>query len=360
MKLRSLLLLVLFAVLVAGCGGGGKKAGTSTTGSTASGTTTTGSKTLQPGDIAVVGTDHISQADFATALSEEKASLKDQGQTVPAAGSTTYTQMKTGIVERLVQEAIFAQEAQKLGISVSAAEYTKAFNAFKKQYGSKYEADIKAQGFTDAEIQQYVREQTLETKLYDEVTKGAKATTAEIEAYYAENISTYQTPASRKVEEILVGKNKKALAEQIYSELQAGKATFAALAKKYSQDPGSKDKGGKFTANQGSDVPEFDAAVFAKTAKTGVLLKPVNTSEYGWFVIEPLSAITPKKTTAESKAAPAIRKQLDSQKKQAVASAWLTKTEKTYCSADEITFASAYAPSPGLCATVTTSVPTTT
>jgi parvulin-like peptidyl-prolyl isomerase len=70
------------------------------------------------------------------------------------------------------------------------------------------------------------------------------------------------------VQEILVGKNKESLANQIYQQVQGG-ADFAALAKKYSQDPGSKDKGGNFTATQGSDVPEFDKAVFDSTAKTG-------------------------------------------------------------------------------------------
>ena len=52
------------------------------------------------------------------------------------------------------------------------------------------------------------------------------------------------------MQEILVGKNKESLANQIYQQIQGG-ADFAALAKKYSQDPGSKDMGGNFTATQG-------------------------------------------------------------------------------------------------------------
>ena len=119
----------------------------------------------------------------------------------------------------------------------------------------------------------------------------------------------YQKPASRPVQEILVGKNKQALAN---ADLPAGpgRRRLRRLAKKYSRDPGSKDKGGKFTANQGSDVPEFDKAVFDPTAKTGPLMKPVKTAQYGWFVIKPLADIKPAKMTPERRRGTTIQKQL--------------------------------------------------
>ncbi|HWE82743.1 MAG TPA: peptidylprolyl isomerase, partial [Gaiellaceae bacterium] len=223
----------------------------------------------------------------------------------------------------------------------------------------KYETGLKQQGYTDAELRQELQERLLEQKLYTNVTKGAKATAAQIAAYYAQNITQYQKPATRKVEEILVGKNKQALATQIYTQLNGG-ASFATLAKKYSQDPGSKNIGGKFTATQGSDVPEFDKAVFDAAAKTGTLLKPVKTAQYGWFVIEPLADIVPGKTTSEAKAAASIRKQLNSTKQQAAAQAWLTSVQKGYCSGGKIAYQSSYAPSPDPCTALKAPNPTTT
>lgn len=341
---RPLLPLVIVALLIAGCGGGG------------------GGAKLASGDVAVVDNQHITLDQFNTALAEQKATLKDAGQSVPAAGSTAFVSLRTNIVDLLVQQAEFALQAKALGISVTPAEVAKQLTALKKKYFSgsqkKYLAGIKAQGFTDAEVQSNLQEKLLEQKLYAHVTKDATATDAEVKAYYTVNITKYQTPESRKVEEILVGKNKQALAKTIYTQLKAG-GSFAALAKKYSQDPGSKNIGGKFTANKGSDVPEFDAAVFAASAKTGQLLPPVETAQYGWFVIEPLSAITPAKTTPESKAAPAIRKQLNATKKQSAANDWLTKTEKGYCSG-KIAYGTDYTPSPDPCTTLSTSNPTTT
>jgi parvulin-like peptidyl-prolyl isomerase len=343
MKLRFLLPLLLLALLVAGCGKTAAKLG---------GT-----------DIAAVSTQHITQSMFDEALSEEKASIKAAGSTVPAPGSTSFAQLKTNIINVLVERAEFALEAQKLGITVKPTEVAAELVKLKKKYfagsDSKYKAGLKQQGFTDEQVRANLKEKLLEQKLFKSVTKGTHASDAEVQAYYAQNITQYQQPASRKVREILVGKNKETLANTIYSQLKAG-GDFTALAKKYSQDPGSKDSGGNFTAQQGKDVPEFDKAVFDPASKTGTLLKPVNTAQYGWFVIQPLAAIAPAKTTSETKAAASIRKQLDATKQQQVASQWLEKTKKSYCSGGKISYQSGYTPSPDPCTALSSSTPTTT
>jgi foldase protein PrsA len=341
--LRKLLPLLLAGLLFAGCGGSSSKPSS--------------------GDVAVVGADHVTLADYALALAEQKASLAAQGQTLPAAGSTQYAALKTQILDTLVQQAEIGLEAKKFGLAVTPTEVDKQITKIVKASfgGSKkaFQAGVKKQGFTEAQIHAYLQEQLLEQKVYKQITKTAKVTASDIAIYYASNQTQYQKAASRPVQEILVGKKKQALATQIYNQVKAG-GDFAALAKKYSQDPGSKNIGGKFTANQGSDVPEFDAAVFDPKAKTGVVIKPVSTSQYGWFVIKPLADITPTKTTPESKAAAAIRKTLISSKQQQLASDWMTKTSKSYCSAKKIVFQSAYQPTTDPCATLNSSNPTTT
>ena len=204
-----------------------------------------------------------------------------------------------------------------------------------------------------------IKEQLLEQALFNKVTKGVKPTDAEVHTYYVQHVSQYAQPESRDVREILVGKNKQALAQQIYTQLKGG-ADFAALAKKYSQDPGSKNTGGKFTAKKGADVPEFDQAVFAKTAKTGELLPPVNTAQYGWFVIQPLAAIQPAKTTPEKQVAATIRATLLQRKQNQTMSDWVNTTAKSYCNGSKIKYQAAYKPTPDPCAALTSTTPTTT
>ena len=100
---------------------------------------------------------------------------------------------------------------------------------------------------------------SLSDAVYKKVTADAKVTDAEAKAYYDSHSSQYTTPQTRVVRHILV-KDKK-LADKLYAQLKGG-ADFATLAKKYSEDPGSKAQGGQLTISKGQTVPEFDKVAF--------------------------------------------------------------------------------------------------
>jgi len=77
--------------------------------------------------------------------------------------------------------------------------------------------------------------------------------------------------------------------------IKSGSARFADLATKFSQDPGSKDKGGKYDAvSYGQFVPEYNKVIF-ETGKIGELYS-VQTS-YGVHLVELLSRDNRSTTT---------------------------------------------------------------
>ena len=74
----------------------------------------------------------------------------------------------------------------------------------------------------------------------------------------------------------------KAKAEDILKQIQSG-GNFAELAKKNSDDPGSKDTGGELGfAQRGHMVPEFDNAIFTQKIGDTKIVK----TQYGYHIVQ--------------------------------------------------------------------------
>jgi parvulin-like peptidyl-prolyl isomerase len=294
------------------------------------------------GAIAVVGDREIPKAEYDRLVEQAKKTYEARDQEFPAAGTPDFAQLRNAIVRSLVEQTEFEIAAEELGVEVTDEDVDKRLDELKEQFfdgdEKKYQDELEKQGLTDEQVRKDVRTRLLSERIFEEVTKDVKVTDAEIDAYYNENKAQFETPASRDVRHILV--KQKARADDIYRQLQQG-GDFAALAKRYSQDPASKAQGGKFTAQQGATVPEFDKTAFE--LETGELSRPVKT-QFGWHIIEATSAVKPKKTQELSAVEKQISDQLLEEKKNARINGWIEELRKRF--EDEVVYAPGFEPPP--------------
>ncbi len=160
----------------------------------------------------------------------------------------------------------------------------------------------------DAELQNYFKQNAaryakaipetrkIEYAAFDaSKTPGGKATVsdAEAQAYYNAHLAQYKTEEQVKTRHILIAAKAgadaatdaaaKAKAQDVLKQVQAG-GKFAELAKKYSDDPGSKDKGGEYPLmpTSGFDPAYAKAAMALNPGQTSGLVR----SQYGYHIIQ--------------------------------------------------------------------------
>ena len=127
----------------------------------------------------------------------------------------------------------------------------------------------------------------------DAAKKNISVSDADLKSYYEQNGARFGTPEERRASHILItapasaSKSDRdaarAKAEQLMADVKKTPASFADVARKNSQDPGSAEKGGDldFVA-RGAMVKPFEDAMFA--LKKGEISNVVE-SEFGYHVI---------------------------------------------------------------------------
>jgi foldase protein PrsA len=319
---RLVILCALVSVALAGCGGGSDKV---------------------PADaVAVVDGQDIARSDYESLLAQAQKSYKNQKRDFPKQGSQEFQTLKNQAVQFLVQREQFEQKATDLDVNVTDKQVNARLAQIQKQYfggdKKKYEKQLAAQGLSDKQVRSDIRAQIVSEKIFAQVTKDVKVTDKQIDDYYTKNKAQYSNPESRDVRHILV--KTKAKADDLYRQLQGG-ADFAALAKKFSEDTGSKANGGKLTISKGQTVAPFDKAAFA--LKKNEISKPVKT-EFGYHIIQPLTDVKPAKVTPLKDVKDSISQQLAQTKKNEAMTKWVDQLKKDY--EDKIAYAVGFNPPP--------------
>jgi foldase protein PrsA len=222
------------------------------------------------GDIASVNGQKISRAQF-----DAKLEALPQAKTV---------------LNQLVQAVLVDQYARDNKVDVADADVSKKLDEIKARYpAGQFDAAIKAQGFSDFEVHNIIRQQLVVERA---VGKDIDVTEGDIKKYFDQNHATLDKGEQLHARHILVADEK--TAKLVESKLKAGE-TFDALAAKYSVDPGSKDKGGDLGFfGKGQMVPVFEKVAFA--LKPNEISAPVK-SPFGYHIIQAIEHKPAEKAT---------------------------------------------------------------
>lgn len=232
-----------------------------------------------------------------------------------AVGATAF--MPKSLLDRLI--AVRDQQREVQGLVIKPADFAGKVNADEAALKAYYESHQR-----DFAVPEQAKVEYLVLS-GDALAATTSVTPEELKSYYESNIARFRTEEQRRASHILIAAPKdgpaaerqaaKDKATKLLEELRKQPNTFADVARKQSQDPGSAEKGGDLGfMGRGALVKPFEDAMYA--LKDGEISNVVET-DYGYHIIkltgikaaetQPLEAV---KTELEAE----LRKQLAAKK----------------------------------------------
>ncbi|MDQ4049626.1 MAG: peptidyl-prolyl cis-trans isomerase, partial [Actinomycetota bacterium] len=246
-------------------------------------------------------------------------------------------QLKSEVMQFLIQAQWVQQEAEERNVKVSDSEVKRSFEDQKRQAFPKeadYRKFLESSGMSEDDILFRVKLDTLQTKLTQKVTEDkVKVSEADIKQYYEKNKKRFARPERRDLN-VVVTKTK-AKAGQAKRQLDRGRS-FKTVSKRFSIDQASKAQGGKLPDfMKGQQDRALGNAVFA--AKRGQLEGPVKT-QFGYYVFE-VSKVEKASQQSLEQAKETIRNVLRQQRETKALNAFIKDfreeyKEKTNCADD--------------------------
>jgi peptidyl-prolyl cis-trans isomerase D len=178
--------------------------------------------------------------------------------------------------QREIQVARFAPDSFASKVTVSDAD----IETYYKDHAAQFQAP------EQASIEYLVLD-------IEAAKKNVSVNEADLKTYYEQNKERFGTKEERRASHILITApasassderaKAKAKAEQLLAEVKKAPASFADVARKNSQDPGSAEKGGDLDfVTRGAMVKPFEDAMFA--LEKGAISNVVET-EFGYHII---------------------------------------------------------------------------
>ncbi len=259
----------------------------------------------------------ITRAEFNEDYNRIKnAQLKNAPKEIQKSDSYAALAIKDRFVNDLIIRSLLEQEFEKRKIEASEQEIKDKKAQIVAQFGSEEQFNniLKENEITEQRLNSDMANEVKIAKLIDML--GAKeASNAEVEKYYKQNKAQFAVPEKVKVSHILFDTNpesikrkitdadkeaklssanidekvknevarKEKLAQEVRQKLVKNPKNFASLAKQYSDDPGSAQKGGDLGfVTRFQVVKEFGDAAFSQKVGT---ISPIVKTQFGEHII---------------------------------------------------------------------------
>jgi len=265
-----------------------------------------------------------------------KAQVSGRGQTIPP---EQMAMMEKQLLEQLIQIQLLRAKATDADKAAGKVLADKRFEEAKAKLGSEeaLNRQLKLMGVSREEVQAKWAESAVAEAVLKRELK-VSVTDAEVKKYFDDNPARFEEPEKARASHILLTttdpktnaelteEQKAAKHKQMEGLLKRARAgeDFAKLAKEYSEDPGSKDKGGEYEFPRGQMVPEFETAAFALGTNQ---VSEIITTRFGYHIIK-LSAKIPARKIEFAKAANDIKEGLTQQALQKQFPDYIAKLKK--------------------------------
>ncbi|MFN5376126.1 MAG: peptidylprolyl isomerase, partial [Chitinophagaceae bacterium] len=244
--------------------------------------------------IAIVGDKIVLKSDIVNYIDD----LKRQGNELPP-------NVECVLLEKMMQDKALILQAEKDSLPVAdeevEAELDQRIRYFISQYGGK-EAFEQIAGRTIYQVKEdfrkSIREGRLAKSMKEKIVELVKITPNEVRDYYnkipADSLPFYETELviGQVVIHPKAGRELEKFAQDELADykrqVEAGQKTFETLARLYTEDPGSKQNGGRYEMNRNEKTwdPDFKNAAFR--LKEGQI-SPVIKSKFGYHIIQMVS-----------------------------------------------------------------------
>jgi len=263
----------------------------------------------------------IKQSQLDQAYLQRKAQLAAAGRTIP---DTARLMVEKETLDLLILKSLLLKKATE-------EDKTEATKIVESQIKQAPEGSLASQarllGLSETAFKQELIDQNTASRVVSREFKPKVVITDEMSRkFYNENVTKFEQQEKVRAAHVLLltkspddGKDlseeaikaKRATAEKVLERARKGE-DFAALAKEFSEDTGSKDSGGEYTFPRGQMVKEFEDAAFGQAPGT---ISGIVTTQFGYHIIKTLEKI-PAKVADFEEAEPTIKNILAGQELQ--------------------------------------------